>query len=121
MQVWLGDKLVGELNVALPVGARSYRIMKNEAEPSISFSNKPLREMVSVETIELPIKKRHCCITDLEMESSPIKIMSMMRIPVDAQRIKCFDRMVTEFVWPVLMVSPDDYEDVFDLPDFQPV
>lgn len=121
MQVWLGDKLVGELNVALPVGARSYRIMKNEAEPPISFSNKPLHEMVSIETIELPIRERHYCITDLEMERSPVNIMSMMHIPVDAQRIKRVDRMVTEFVWPVLTVSPDDYEDVFDLPDFQPV
>lgn len=134
MQVYCNKQLVGEFNApALQPGARFYTVALMEASPVYDYNALPdgaFETRISHRHLDMPIGGRNCSIDERELTSGEHSVdghsmaladlFSRYKIPVDATRTK--DPMGgLRLSWKVFDLDVETYEQVFDLPQFEPV
>jgi hypothetical protein len=117
MQVWLGNKYVGDLYV---------RVIDGSRDVSISVMNP---ENFDVQTIRMAIKERNFAIDRFALEDARGSgmleaICRANRIPLGSPDLTVYSDIGLNrevFTWKVIAATKDDFEEIFDLPSFEPV
>ena len=126
MQVYCNGRLVGRLNVKPYPGARFHEIQVYDA-PAFNF-RAPGPEDISMQTvtsrrIRLEIMPRTVAISDFDlMMSEGTALFAALKahsIPADYRQVKDMERQCTLLKWNVLEATPEVYEEIFDLKEFE--
>ncbi|MBD9511608.1 hypothetical protein IB265_33170 [Ensifer sp. ENS10] len=123
MQVWVGNRRVGEAKVSPRPG-------KDEIVVHVAASLPVSRREYDAPSIEirklvLKITKRRFEIDEFaERNGGPEYIAQVFKhhgvLPSDCDRTRLFERNSTIFSYSVLQVTKDEFEEIFDLDWFEP-
>jgi hypothetical protein len=114
LQVWCNGEHVGHLRTRVDLRSRELILSRASLSPGWDSFESPLMQFR-----QFRFAHRTCVVDDMTLM---IRRVPDQDIPRYAERLECPDRMQTKFVWPVLDVSLEDYDEwVFDQNEFEPL
>lgn len=124
IQVWGGNRLLGWLNRAIPASTNILEIAVMP-EDELTYISPGTVKVLSARKIRLVKNKRSAVIDKHVVRDGGPGVLEHFRmrhnIPADAVTVRCPENFEIRFTWNILAVSSiEDYEKVFDLPDFEP-
>lgn len=124
MQVYLGNKLVGRWNRSVNTQATFCEVVIRD-EPDMPYDpSKPWEETIlATRRVAMKIGERGTHIDAFELKLNPSALHETLKaydVPADYHQYDDFQRDRKLIRWKVLEVTPEIFEEIFDLDDFEP-
>jgi hypothetical protein len=124
MQVYCNGKMVGRLACDPPRDGNVYRMAIAPALSDRFATEDWTRPVdVTIRHLDLEITRRSVVVTDFELRDMPDALHHILKkysIPADYSATKDMATNRTFYSWRVLLVTPDQLEEIFDLDTYEP-